>query len=444
MKIGNASMVLILLLFFTALSWYAVINAPINDAQTLKQCLEDAAAFEEKRIYIDARDCYEKALEIDPDNIEIILKAADTYYKLNDSAGYLKLLLSAVAKAPENPNLYLSVAEYYIAKKEYTDAIKFLKDAPENVKNDEEVKILQNELSTKYTEKYTTFSKVGDWHVQYLKDSVLNYIPVQKDGKWGLAAHDGTAVIGTFYEDISVYDSIAEVIPCCYEGEYYYINAAGYRKLVGDYTYQYLGPFGNGLAPAKRDGLCGYIDKNFNEYSFVLEYAGGFSNSVAAVKMDGKWALINTSRQQLTEFIYDEIIVDSNGFCSMFDRIVAVRDGKYILLDLNGKQIGSASFDEIALPAANNSYIAVKKDGLWGFSDAFGNVVIEPQYEDAKSFAIGLAPVKINGKWGYINLQNEMVIDAQYLDAGVFSSTGAAPIMKSNTWNFIILCSYES
>ena len=183
-------------------------------------------------------------------------------------------------------------------------------------------------------------------------------------------------------------------------------------------------------------------DKSFEEYSFVLEYAGGFYNSVAAVKRDGKWALINTNRQAMTQFVYDEILVDSNGFCSMFNRIVAIRDGKYILLDLQGNQVGTSTFDEIALPAANDSYIAVKKDGLWGFADISGNIVIEPQYEDAKSFALGFAPVKIDGKWGYINQHNEIVIDAQYIDAGVFSSLGSAPVMKSNTWNFIVLLSY--
>ena len=42
----------------------------------------------------------------------------------------------------------------------------------------------------------------------------------------------------------------------------------------------------------------------------------------------------------------------------------------------------------------DNSYAAVKKDGNWGFADKDGNMVIAPQYEDARSFSYGYAVVK--------------------------------------------------
>jgi len=47
--------------------------------------------------------------------------------------------------------------------------------------------------------------------------------------------------------------------------------------------------------------------------------------------------------------------------------------------------------------------------------------LIEAQYEDAKMFSDGLAPVKQDGKWGYINLEGEVVIDFAYDVANVFS-----------------------
>lgn len=55
--------------------------------------------------------------------------------------------------------------------------------------------------------------------------------------------------------------------------------------------------------------------------------------------------------------------------------------------------------------------------------------VIAPQYDDARYFSEGLAPVKKNGKWGYINEAGEVVIDFQYDGAHSFSE-GKALVEK--------------
>lgn len=47
--------------------------------------------------------------------------------------------------------------------------------------------------------------------------------------------------------------------------------------------------------------------------------------------------------------------------------------------------------------------IKKEKDQGFGFYDYDGDEVIEPRYEDAKTFSEGLAPVRYNGKWGYVN-----------------------------------------
>ncbi|MBR1680620.1 WG repeat-containing protein [bacterium] len=57
---------------------------------------------------------------------------------------------------------------------------------------------------------------------------------------------------------------------------------------------------------------------------------------------------------------------------------------------------------------------AIKKNGLWGFMDAYGNEFIKPQYENYASFSNGLAGVYKDGKWGFINKQNELIIPYKY------------------------------
>ncbi len=56
-----------------------------------------------------------------------------------------------------------------------------------------------------------------------------------------------------------------------------------------------------------------------------------------------------------------------------------------------------------------------------------GDMIIEPQYDNAGIFSEGLAAVLVNEKWGYIDKNCNMIIEPQYADAGYFSE-GLAPV----------------
>jgi hypothetical protein len=70
-------------------------------------------------------------------------------------------------------------------------------------------------------------------------------------------------------------------------------------------------------------------------------------------------------------------------------------------------------------------------------------MVIDPQYQSAKSFCLGLAPVKVEDDWGYIDMDTNIVIECKYKDAGVFSTAGSAPVYNGYSWTFLVLCEYE-
>jgi hypothetical protein len=39
----------------------------------------------------------------------------------------------------------------------------------------------------------------------------------------------------------------------------------------------------------------------------------------------------------------------------------------------------------------------------WGFIDKTGNLVIQPQFDEASEFSEGLARVRIGDKWGFVS-----------------------------------------
>ena len=51
----------------------------------------------------------------------------------------------------------------------------------------------------------------------------------------------------------------------------------------------------------------------------------------------------------------------------------------------------------------------VRLNGRYGFIDASGSVVIEPEGDDAKSFSNGLALVREDDRFGYIDREGELL-----------------------------------
>ncbi|MEH1906742.1 WG repeat-containing protein [Nostoc sp.] len=52
----------------------------------------------------------------------------------------------------------------------------------------------------------------------------------------------------------------------------------------------------------------------------------------------------------------------------------------------------------------------VKLANKFGYINKEGNLIIEPQFDEADIFSEGLAPAQMGGKWGYINQFGEFVI----------------------------------
>ena len=160
-------------------------------------------------------------------------------------------------------------------------------------------------------------------------------------------------------------------------------------------------------------------------------------NKLGAVKQGDKWAVIDDGYNAVTDFIYDDIKTDDYGYCSISGRIFAKTAKGYVMLDENGKQLGESVFED-AKPFLTEEPTSVKINGKWGFADMDGNIVIEPQYDDARPFSGGLAPVKNGTAWGYITLENQMVIEDTFMDARSFYK-GVAPVREGNQWSAIRL-----
>ena len=70
----------------------------------------------------------------------------------------------------------------------------------------------------------------------------------------------------------------------------------------------------------------------------------------------------------------------------------------------------------------------IKVDGLYGFIDATGRVVIKPQYSDVRDFTEGVAPVQVDAESteGFIDASGALVLRTDGLVVDSFSEGLAA------------------
>lgn len=93
----------------------------------------------------------------------------------------------------------------------------------------------------------------------------------------------------------------------------------------------------------------------------------------------------------------------------------------------------SGSKKSSALKAGLTPWLAV--NGKFGYVDSTGNMVIQPQYDDAKLFHNGFAVVGKSGGYGVINGQNKVVIPLKYAVAKIIAQNKATLVVTKKEYN---------
>ena len=123
-------------------------------------------------------------------------------------------------------------------------------------------------------------------------------------------------------------------------------------------------------------------------------------------------------------------------------RIGDEKAGKWGYIDKQGKVVIDAQFDDAWSFAEGLAVIRI--GGRWGYIDKQGKIAVNPQFDVAHPFVDGLATVRIGdestGKWGYIDKQGKMVISPQFDDTRSFEDGLAAVRIgdeKAGKWGYI-------
>ena len=201
----------------------------------------------------------------------------------------------------------------------------------------------------------------------------------------------------------------------------------GLTDLEGNFIvnpiYEELGYFQGDYAAVKKDGLWGVINYR-GEVVVPLEWEDLIlQEDSASVSRSGRWGAITDldSGELEVPLVYSFVYgFGENGY-ACFER-----DGRYGLLDREGNEMLSASYDAPIDTNANleSGYFLVEGDGpLQGAVIGRGGQVL---ISDDHMFLSGAEGEPYNmvctprGKWGYVDRAGQYVIDAKYDNAGPF------------------------
>lgn len=247
-------------------------------------------------------------------------------------------------------------------------------------------------------------------------------MPVCNGEKWGYIESDGDLLIDFKYEE--VLDFAGDYTVAKADGEYIVIDQRGNKIAIDkNGVDEVTAMVGNKIAAVK--GGRHFLFNRYFEPVVLEDYPDGFEgiylndNGLVVAKAGGKWAVFSSNMKPITEFIYDDVVLNSRG--QVFtDNSAVVKDANgYFAINHEGKTYFETRFAK--MKGFEGGLIAFSNgDGKWGFVNSSAEVIVQPQYEDAYSFSQQLGAVKYAGKWGFINRYDTMVIEAEYENAMPF------------------------
>ena len=299
-------------------------------------------------------------------------------------------------------NLYEKIASLNLKYENYENCAKILMQARDFNLSSDLLTEIKEQIRYRYQKNYSMYTQVApmfDGAYAVVAENVFSYL---KD--------DGSTLLnGNFTYASSFNEGYAVVKRVNPEGteQMFVIDKTGARQFYFPETAE----TSSGVGVAKnsdgekllllsvKDGekyMYYYLngEKAFGDYQF----AGRFRNNVAAVQdAEGHWSLINGLGERITETTFEDVVCNEFDECAPKGLILAKKDGKYHIYNLNVEQVGTFACD--GAKAFVNDLAAFRQGDLWGYVDQEGNVVIEPQYEDAKSFSNGLGAVKVGADY---------------------------------------------
>jgi len=194
-----------------------------------------------------------------------------------------------------------------------------------------------------------------------------------------------------------------------------YINV--YGELVIPFQFGYAVPFNEGLAAVFYNGLWGFIDQTGeliipHQFHFLQGQADSFfvpvfSEGLAAVNIGERWdEMLWGYIDQSGYMVIPAVFRDAQNFRGGIASVFCLESNQRRYIDTSGNFVSEeyARAAQRALEPVPPLLSRYFVDGMWGFVDQDGNVVVPIEFSEVRDFSEGLAWVRQGRFWGLIEI----------------------------------------
>ncbi len=415
--------------------WITQAGGMIGARNNWQAAVAEAREYESGKLLQKAIESYERALSIREDSEvrQEMMEACALAYQENaiTRSVYKSALEKSCKLYPKTEAYWVRLVEFLRDTNSYNDAHKALGRAERAGAEGESLAALNREITYAFTsgaQYFSSYSAAPDGHL-----SICN------GERWGTISSDGERENECDYQYVGPY-SDGTVALFCTEEESRLMDGNGVLQAVVQQKVEEAKAYGDGLLPVRGNGKWSYLNPKNGTAAGSYDDVSAYQNGTAMVCADGAWRLVDTSGNPVSEQSFSDVRLYGNGDYSPAGLISASVDGVWNLYKADGTP-ALKEFSARDLDCWLGGGIAYQDEsGLWGFVDKKGKTVIEPQFQEARSFSGGLAAVYDGKQWGFINEKGALAIDYQFQDAGYFSAKGACPVSTvDGEYHMIIL-----
>lgn len=411
---GKRWIVVIALLLVIGSGWYLSVRTTsgVDDRNAQAALVQQADLYAGKELYVRAVPLYIRALSYHTEAVsQIETKLQQVYLAQEDTDSYVDLVEKRCADGTAAEEEYLRAAEIYLSQNDLTEAMTLLKKGMEAYPG--------GAVGELYEDNRYGYSMRVTKAVEITPTSGNNLMPAFDGEKWGYINSRGKFVLPAVYDSALPFNNGGYGVVSM-DGTYYTILTTGEKYGLDETHVTDVYGINNAYIIARSNGKYGFYTADFicALPAFQYDEVTMGSCGVFAARNGDKWAVISDSGEAVTDYIYEDVAVNSLNQAYAGNMAMVKTGGLWYLIDVEGNKVCETGFADAKAPESSN-YIAVADgNGRWGFIDRSGQLVIEYQYNDAWSFSNHLAAVRVVDTWGYISERNELVI-AEPLDSAM-------------------------
>lgn len=247
----------------------------------------------------------------------------------------------------------------------------------------------------------------------------VSYYVSYENGKFGVINNSGETVINAEYDEIiSIPNNSKPIFVCTYD-----VNDE-----EGTYKTKVINAENNVL-------LTDYekieaVDNHDSKQNIWYE------DNILRVSKNGKYGLIDFEGKEIIPCDYDEILA----LASVRNEFLIKKAGNTGLVNEKGQTIIPTQYKAILTlkEGYNSEYIIVNEDNKYGVINTTGTVLVEPKYDDVKYVnSSTMFAIKEAGVWKLFNTENSnIIIDGGYDDI-VEAKNDSITIVKEGKYGII-------